>query len=129
MQNSMVLFTFSVFNKKYPFRTTFVENIKIVSLRWNLIPRVIRICRIQWWCSIFLFRPEILFWRKFDPKNQLCWFKLKFGTQNNSNLQNSLAIFNLFVWYRKYPFCSNFFQKVKIVSLSLDLTATTSQKI
>ena len=29
--------------------------IKIVSLSWNLLPRPVRICRIQWWCSRFLF--------------------------------------------------------------------------
>ena len=28
---------------------------KIVSLRWNLILRLIWICKIQWWCSLFTF--------------------------------------------------------------------------
>ena len=25
------------------------------SLSWNLVPRLIRICRMQWWCLLFLF--------------------------------------------------------------------------
>ena len=95
---------FCVFNRKYPFRTTLVENIKIFTLRWNLVPRVIRIGRIQWWYSLFLFRPKIFFWKKFDPKNEICQFKLKFGTQNNLHLQNSLAIIHSFCLLREIPF-------------------------
>ena len=40
----------------------------------------IRICRIQWLCSLFLFRPQIPFLGKFGPKNQNCQFILKCGT-------------------------------------------------
>ena len=36
------------------FRQIWPKKVKIVSLSWNLIPRPIRICRIQWWCSLFL---------------------------------------------------------------------------
>ena len=32
-----------------------VNLVKIVSLSWNLVPRLIWICRCQWWCSLFLF--------------------------------------------------------------------------
>ena len=35
MQNSMVVFNFSVFDRKYSFRVDLVEKIKIVSLSWN----------------------------------------------------------------------------------------------
>ena len=56
MQNSMVLFTFSVFDRKH-------------------------------------------FLDKFDPKNQNCQFKLKFGTQTNSNMQNSMVVF-IFLCFR-----------------------------
>ena len=55
MQNSMVMFTFSVFDQKYPFRAKLVQKTKILSLTWNLVPRLIQICKIQWWCSLFLF--------------------------------------------------------------------------
>ena len=53
-QNSVVLLTFSDFDCKYRFWVNLVRNIKIVSLFWNLVPGLIRICRIQWRCSIFL---------------------------------------------------------------------------
>ena len=78
-QNSMVLFTFSVFNRKYPFWVSLVQKLKIVSFSWNLVPGLIRICKIQWWYSFF-FRPEIPFLGKFGPKNQNCQFKLKSDT-------------------------------------------------
>ena len=55
MHNSMVMFNFSVFDWKYPFWTNLVQKVKIISWSWNLVPRLIRICRIQWWCWIFLF--------------------------------------------------------------------------
>ena len=32
-----------------------VEKIKIVSLCWNLVPTLIRICVTQWWYPLFLF--------------------------------------------------------------------------
>ena len=43
------------------------------------------------------FRPEILYLGKFGPWNQNCQFKLKFGTQHNSNMQNSMVVFPLLV--------------------------------
>ena len=44
--------------------------------------------------------------------------KLKFVTQNNSNMENSMAMFTLSVLDRKYSFWANLVQKVKIISLS-----------
>ena len=55
MQNSMMLFTFFVFDRKYPFWANLVQNVKIISLSWKLVSRLIRIWIIQWWCSLFLF--------------------------------------------------------------------------
>ena len=55
MQNQVVMFTFSVFHWKYHFRKNFFPKFKIASLTWNLVLRQIRICRIHWWCSLFLF--------------------------------------------------------------------------
>ena len=53
VQNSVVMFTFSVFNWNYPFWANLVQKIKIVSLSWNLVPKLIRKYRIQWHCSFF----------------------------------------------------------------------------
>ena len=46
---------FSVLNRKYLFWANSVQECKIVSLNWNLEPRPIRTCRIQWGCSFFIF--------------------------------------------------------------------------
>ena len=63
MKNAMVLFTFSVLDRKHPFWANLVHKIKIVSLSCNVVPRLILICRIQWWCSVFLFYAgNTLFW-------------------------------------------------------------------
>ena len=40
---------FSVFDRKFPFWVNLVQKIKFVCLSWNLVPRLIRISRIQWW--------------------------------------------------------------------------------
>ena len=48
MQNFIIIFTFSVFIEKYPFWANLFQKVKTVSLNWNLITRLIRICRIQW---------------------------------------------------------------------------------
>ena len=55
MQNSMVMFIFFVFDRKYPFWANLVQKVKIISWSWNLVPTLIQICRIQLWCSLFLF--------------------------------------------------------------------------
>ena len=68
------------------------------------------ICRIQWLCSLFRFRPQIPFLGKFGPKNQNCQVILKFGTWTNSNMPNSVALFNFSPFYWNYPFWSNLFQ-------------------
>ena len=38
-----------------PFLITSIQNLKIVSLSWNLAPRLFCICKIWWLYSIFLF--------------------------------------------------------------------------
>ena len=37
------MFTFSVFDREYPFYTNLVRKVKIISLSWNLVPTLIRI--------------------------------------------------------------------------------------
>ena len=64
------------------------------------------------------FRPQISFLGKFWPKNQNCEFILKFGTWTNSNMQNSMAIFNFSAFCWNYLFCANLVQLIKIVRLS-----------
>ena len=109
------------------YHETLNEALKIVNLCWNLVTRIIRICKSPWWCSLFLFISEIAFWVKFGPKNQNYQFKLKLGTKINSNMQNSVVIFIFPFLDRKYPFWVNLVQKSKIVSLNLNLIPTLLQ--
>ena len=71
----------SVFNWKYLFGVNLVQKLKIISLSWNFVPRLIQICRIPWWCLLFLFSTGNTFLGKFGPKNQNCQFELKFCTR------------------------------------------------
>ena len=50
MRNSMMVFIFL-----FEIRNTFFGQIWIFSLSWNLVHGLIRICRMHWWCSLFLF--------------------------------------------------------------------------
>ena len=124
MQNSMVKFTFSVFDWKSSFWVNLVQKVEIITLSWNFVGSLIQICRLQWCCSLFCFWPEIAFLRKLDPKNENCQFKLKFGTKANSNMHNSILLSTFSVFDCKFPLLANLVQKVKIVSLSWSLVAS-----
>ena len=52
-QNSVVMVTFYVLDWNYPFWASLVKKIKIANLSWNLVPRLIRVWKIQQWCSFF----------------------------------------------------------------------------
>ena len=52
--------------------------------------------------QILYFRPKILFLGEFDPKCQNCLCKMKLGTQSNSNMQNAMVMFTLFVFEDSY---------------------------
>ena len=71
----------SAFNLKYLFWVNLVQKLKIISLSWNFVPRLIQICRIPWWCSLFLFSTGNIFLGKFGPKNQNFQSELKFCTR------------------------------------------------
>ena len=74
MQNSMVMFTFSAFDWKYPFWVNLVQNIKIISLSQNLLPRPIRICRINGVADFFLLTGTNSFWANLVEKIKLVSF-------------------------------------------------------
>ena len=90
----MVVFTFFVLDRKYLFWTKLVPKIKIVSLSLNLVPKLIRICRVQWLYSLFHVRLEIPFLGKLFPKFKIVWLNSKFGTWTNSNIENSMLMFS-----------------------------------
>ena len=68
MQNSVVVFTFSALDLKYLFCTNVVQKIEIVNLSWKIVRRLIRIWRVQWWCSFFSFQLKVSFFGKFPKK-------------------------------------------------------------
>ena len=94
-----------------------------------MVPRLLRICRIQWSCSLFCFRLEILFFGKFGPKNQNCVVQnikivcLNWNLLPNSNMQNLTVMFTFFIFDWKYSLWSNLVPKVKIVCLKWKLTS------
>ena len=94
-----------IFHWKYPFCVNFVQKLRIFSLGWNLVLRLIQICRNLWWCSI-------PFLGKFGPKNQNCQFELKFSTLTNFNIQNSIvAGLHFFCFRPEKPFLGKFGQE------------------
>ena len=120
MQNSNVFFIFSVFFQKYSFRKNLVQNTKIVSLSWNLTPRI-WYTKFNGGVHFFGFRPEIPFFQHFGAKKQNYQFKVIFGTETNSDMQNSIVLFTFFVFNLKYPFWQNLVEKDKIVNLIWNL--------
>ena len=112
---------FSVFDRKCRFWANLVKKIKTVNVNWNLVLRLIRVCRIQSGCSLFCVRRETPFLGKFGPKNQNCQFKLKFGTKTNSNMQKSLVGLTFFYFDGKHPVWVKLVQKIKTVTLSRNL--------
>ena len=50
---------------------------------------------------------------KFGPKNENCYFKLKFGTQTNLNMQNSMGVLTFSIFDQKHPFEINVVLKLK----------------
>ena len=62
-------------DRKYLFLTNLVQKIKIVNLSWNLVPRLIRLCRTQWWYLLFLFLTgNIFYWQIWFRKSNLSNF-------------------------------------------------------
>ena len=105
MQNWMLMFTFFVFGRKHPVWDNLVQIIKLVSFRWNLIPRLIQICWIQWCCSLFPFLT---------------------GNALLGQIFSKLSRFTVFVLFpiRNPFFWENLVQNVKIVRLRLNLLAS-----
>ena len=86
------------------FRQIWSKNTKIASLSWNLAPTLIRICRIQWWCSLFLNLDRKYSFDQIGSKKSKLLFRLKFGIQTKSNIQNLMMVFTFFNLDRKYSF-------------------------
>ena len=65
-----------LFSTENTFFGKFGPKIKVVSLSWNFVPRLIQKCRIPWWCSLFFFDWKYLFgqiWYKKIKIVSLSW--------------------------------------------------------
>ena len=71
----------------------FNPKIKAVSFSWNFVSRLIQIQKLNCSVHFFSYRPQRSSLGKFCLKNLNCWFKLKFGTQTNLNVKNSMVMF------------------------------------
>ena len=112
---------FLVLVRKHPFWANLARKIKIVSLSWNLVPRPIRICRIQWWCSLFPFLTENTFFVHIWSKNLRLslWAEIWYLDYFEYAQFNGDA--EVFCFRPKIPFLGNLFQKNKTVSLRWSL--------
>ena len=107
MQKSVAIFTFSVWERKYPFWTNLVRKIKIVTLSWSLKSRLLRICKFNDNVQFCSFWPEMSFWSKFGKKSTfsvLSW-NLVIRLIRISRIQWWCSLF--FVW-PKIPFLDKF---------------------
>ena len=126
MQNSMMLFTFSVIDWKYRFWANFVQNLKIVSSIWKLDASLIRYAWFNDSVKFFLFWSDMSFLGKFAQKCQNCYFKVKL-TPRLIQMQNSMMLFSFFVFDQKFFFLPNLIQKVKVITLSWTLAESIAQ--
>ena len=86
---------FSVLDQKNPFWVNLVRKIKIVSLSWILVPRLVGMRRIQWRCSLFLlFTINIFLRQNWSKKSKM--FNVKIDTKTNLSMQNSMVVFICF---------------------------------
>ena len=116
MQNSMMVFTFSVFDQKYHFWANLIQKIKILRLSWSLLPRVIIVIRrSQWRCSLFLFSTRNTLYGQIWSKRMKLFF---LGWNLVCRL---IHLFTFSVFDQKPPFWINFFQNIKMISLSWSL--------
>ena len=69
MQDSLVMFTSPFLTGDTNFWENLLPKFEIVSLSWNLVPRLIRIWRTQWRYLFFLFLTGNIFREEVFSKN------------------------------------------------------------
>ena len=121
MQNSMGMFAVLGFIPKYLFRAYLVQIFKFVYSGNNLLSRLIRICRTQWWCYLHLFKAgNPLFWANLIKKMKTVSFRWNL-VQSLTQIWRTQWWWSLFLFFNDTPFSGKFFQKIKIVSWSWNL--------
>ena len=123
MQDSIVMFTFSVFNWRYPFRENLIQKNQNCQFKLKFGTETNSNMQNSLVVSTFsvLDRKDPFWSWFFFQKNQNCQFKMKIGTKTNSNMQNSMALFIFSVLKWKHPFWANLVKKIKFVFVSWNL--------
>ena len=98
MQNLLVL------DLAYPFWANLVQKSKLPVQTEILDRNQFEYAEFNGGVNFFHFWREIPFLGKVGQKKQNCQFKLKFGTETLSHIQNSMVMFTFPVLNRKYPF-------------------------
>ena len=113
---------FSAINWKHTFWATSAQKIKIVSLSWNWVPRLIPMCKIQWWGLLLLFLVgSTLFGKNLVQKMKIVNLSRNLPCRliQICRIQWWCFLFQFLV--ESTLFGENLVQKIKIVSLSWNL--------
>ena len=106
----------SVFNWKYLCWVNLVQKLKIICLSWNFVPRIIQICTIPCWCSLFCLRLEIPFLVNLVQKIKIVRLSWNFAPNQfeYAELCIKYVVFTFSVLDQKNPFCANLVKKSKL---------------
>ena len=116
--NSMT-FTFFIFDHKYRSWANLVQKFKIVCSKWNLIQRLIRICKIQWWCLFYLFWTENSYPLLANLVQKIAAVSLSWKLVLRLIMKNSIVIFIFFSFRPEVYFFRKFVPKIKLVEAEI----------
>ena len=98
MQKSMIMFTFSVLDRKYHFLANLVQKFKTISLIWNLVPRLLQIVKFNGDVQFFGFR---LFLASFVQKIHFAFWVTWLISQQSTHRDLKSVVFLFFFSFVK----------------------------
>ena len=78
-----------------------LRKLGLKSLSWDLVSRLIRICKTPWWFSLFLLKTEIRFFAKLSYKDQIVSFSWNLVLRLIQTCRIHFVMFNVFVFDQK----------------------------
>ena len=84
---------FSVLDQKHPLSANLIQKSKLSVLAETSYLDLFKYKKLNCSVHFFSYRPQRSSLGKFCLKNLNCWFKLKFGTQTNLNVKDSMVMF------------------------------------
>ena len=116
---------YTIENPEIPFLSKFGPKNKIVSSSWNLVLRLIRLCRIQCWRSLFPLSTGNTIFGQIWSQN----WKIVSSSWNDLNMQNSMVVFTFSVLERKYSFWGKFGSKIQNCQFKLKSGTKTNSNM